>query len=80
MDEDGKPEKRCLCFKEMREDPETGKCTDRKDRGLIRFDRLYRAPTWEELNPGRPKRPSKRISFSINPDEDGLKVKPRYIL
>jgi hypothetical protein len=58
----------------MREDSGTGKCVDAKDRGLVPFNRLHRAPTWEELNPGRRKRPVNRISFSIKPDEDGLKV------
>ena len=72
--EDGKPEKRCLCFKDMREDSGTGKCVDVKDRGLVPFNRLHRASTWEELNPGRPKRPINRLMTTIKPDEDGLKV------
>ena len=58
----------------MREDPETGKCTEKKDYGLLAFNRLYRAPSWQELNPGRPERPTSRLSFSVDPNTDGLKV------
>ena len=74
IDKNGKPEKQCLCFKNMQKDSGTGKCVDIKDNGLIPFNRLHRTPTWEELNPGRPVRPESRLSFSVNPNEDGLKV------
>ena len=58
----------------MQRDSETGKCVDIKDKGLIPFNRLHRIATWEELNPGRPERPKSRLSLSITPNEDGLKV------
>ena len=77
--EDGSPEKRCLCFNNMREDAETGKCVEIKDHGLVAFDKLHRAQTWEELNPGRPKRPTDRLRFTIAPNEDGLKVNKKRI-
>ena len=72
--EDGIPEKRCLCFRNMRKDIESGKCAEIKDHGLIAFDKINRVPTWEELNPGRPKRPANRLNFNINENEDGLTV------
>ena len=72
--EDGIPEKRCTCFRNMREDDETGKCVDVKDHGLIAFNKLHKAPTWEELNPGRPKRLTNRLRFAVSPNENGLKV------
>ena len=53
--EDGIPEKRCMCFTNMKKDIDSGKCVEAKDRGLIAFHKLHRVPTWEELNPGRPK-------------------------
>ena len=74
ISEDGRPEKRCLCFKNMREDHSTGKCVDIKDHKLIRFDLLHRPKTWQELNPGRPKRPSSKIAISVGSNDDKLKV------
>ena len=58
----------------MRQDFETGKCVEIKDHGLVAFEKLHRTQTWDELNPGRPKRPTNRLSFTIAPNEDGLKV------
>ena len=72
--DDGIPEKRCMCFTNMKKDIESGKCVEAKDRGLIAFYKLHRAPTWEELNPGRPKRPTNRLKLDISANEDGLKV------
>ena len=58
----------------MREDISTGKCVDIKDHKLIRFDLLHRPKTWQELNPGRPKRPSSKIAISVRSNDDKLKV------
>ena len=58
----------------MREDLSTGKCVDIKDNKLIRFDLLHRPKTWQELNPGRPKRPSNKIAISVRSNDDKLKV------
>ena len=58
----------------MREDHSTGKCVDIKDHKLIRFDLLHRPKTWQELNPGRPKRPSSKIAISVRSNDDKLKV------
>ena len=58
----------------MREDISTGKCVDIKDNKLIRFDLLHRTKTWQELNPGRPKRPSSKIAISVRSNDDKLKV------
>ena len=58
----------------MREDHSTGKCVDIKDHKLIRFDLLHRPKTWQELNPGRPKRPYSKIAISVRSNDDKLKV------
>ena len=72
--DDGKPQKRCLCHRNMHKDSRTGKCEEVRDKGLLVFRRLHTNPTWEDLNPGRPVRQTSRLEPTIETDTDGLKV------